>query len=733
MCIRHSEEGRIYMKNFDVTGYGQLLRDWVVFSQRHLYRCPDRQDLISYGVGEHVSWGVQSHQKAFSAFAIAAVTEEISWEGTPLTRQMVLEQALAMLRYTLASHLSGDYYCIDGEKWGNRWISALGIERMFHAVEALMPYLTPEDNAALRRVMLSEADFLMEEYPIVAGLTRINNRPESNIWNGALLYRAAALSPDAPNREGYLEKARRFFANGISIESDENSDEISDGQRIGDLFVGANLFNNYACNHHGYLNVGYMVICLSNIAMLHFSLKQYGCSAENMIYRHTKELWHLIRSCTYEDGRLLRIGGDTRARYCYCQDYALPAWALVEDLFDEDCGNLMDGWLQILKTEAGFNGDGSFLSARMGQFENRSPLYYTRLESDRANVVSMLIYWHQVHTISGTQKLALLTSWSDEYHGAAFNAEGKRFASFVWRAAELPQGLLLPKNDSSLAEWRFNLSGRVHGVGRKNYDEYESSDVTMFAVGFLTWGCTVSVSDDHLAEGQAKEKIARKQIAFAALPDGHTVLCLQNAKALGRVFVGQVKGLFWNIPNDIYNKRERTFYHENGEDYLRGGEFANRYETVALGNYVNVDRKVGLACNRQLTLVRSGRRQVDIKDRENSGSLYTEEICAQYANVPRWYDKGVELIDLGFAMAIGDDKATKQLAASLISPRFAGLKTVGAEGKDGALYILAANFTEEPKTADFSTLGKIENVENHTALTEMTLEAGQAVLLRVIE
>ena len=71
MCIRHSEEGRVYMKNFDVTGYGQLLRDWVVFSQRHLYRCPDRKDLISYGVGEHASWGVQSHQKAFSAFAIA--------------------------------------------------------------------------------------------------------------------------------------------------------------------------------------------------------------------------------------------------------------------------------------------------------------------------------------------------------------------------------------------------------------------------------------------------------------------------------------------------------------------------------------------------------------------------------------------------------------------------------------------------------------------------------------
>ena len=72
-----------------------------------------------------------------------------------------------------------------------------------------------------------------------------------------------------------------------------------------------------------------------------------------------KELWKLIRSCTFSDGRLLRIGGDSRARYCYCQDYALPMWALIEDFFDEDCSELEIGWLKILKKETDVNGDGS--------------------------------------------------------------------------------------------------------------------------------------------------------------------------------------------------------------------------------------------------------------------------------------------------------------------------------------------------------------------------------------
>ena len=93
------------MKNYNMQFSAHLLKDWVVFSQRHLYECKDRPGLISYGVGEHRSWGVQSHQKAFSAFAIAALCDEIDWSDTPLSKDTVLAECLRMLRYNLASHL----------------------------------------------------------------------------------------------------------------------------------------------------------------------------------------------------------------------------------------------------------------------------------------------------------------------------------------------------------------------------------------------------------------------------------------------------------------------------------------------------------------------------------------------------------------------------------------------------------------------------------------------------
>ena len=81
----------------------------------------------------------------------------------------------------------------------------------------------------------------------------------------------------------------------------------------------------------------------------------------------------------------------------------------------------------------------------------------------------------------------------------------------------------------------------------------------------MTCGSAISCSDDFMAEGQQKEKMAQKQIAFAALPDDSTVLCLQHAKTLNRVFVSEISGIFRNVPNDIFNERQRHITFEHGD------------------------------------------------------------------------------------------------------------------------------------------------------------------------
>ena len=719
------------MQKFNYEGYAKLLKNWVAFAQKHLYYCPEREGLICYGAGEHGHWGVHTHQKAFSAFAVLATLEDVDLSDFVVSREELIEQALGMLRFNMESHIEGSFVCTDGEKWGHNWIYVLGIERMFHGIEAIEPYMTEADKALLKKILISESDFLLNEYPIEAGLVRPYNKPESNIWNGATLYRTAVLYPDAPNRDKYIEKAQRFFANGISIESDENSDEIVDGRRIGDMFVGANMTDTYACNHHGYLNIGYMYICVSNIAMLHFFLKKHNIKGDDIIYHHLYDQWKLIRATTFEDGRLLRIGGDSRARYCYCQDYALPSWALIEDIYGEDCSMLEEGWLGILEKETSVNGDGSFLSNRFGPFENLSPVYYTRLETDKANTVSMALYWHKLYNLSCDKKTPELTQWEDEFHGSAFSAVGNRYASFTWEASEKPQGLLVPKSDSSLAEWRYNLSAKISGVGRENFDTVENNKVKSFDGGFLTYGTSISCSDKFMAEGQLLEKIARKHIAFAALPDENTVLCIQYVKAMNRCFVSEIAGTFWNIPNDIFNGRQRKLLFQEGERFFRGGDYANKPETIAVGSYLNVDNKMGIASKTPLTLVRKGYRQVEIKWRENSGTLYTEEICAPYSREYKWVDRDSVLIDTGFALALGDAAHTKKMNDSLFACDTEHFKTVGVTANDGKVYVLAYNYTEETHTLDTKALcaGTAYDVGNACEVQSVEVKAGEAVLI----
>ena len=690
--------------------FSSELAGWVAYSQKHLHALPEHPEFISYGNGYN-GWGNQTNQKAFAAFAVAAMDEDIHWENYGLTRETVKMQTLAMFRFNLESHIEGSYSCADGEKWGHTWISALGTERMMHAVEAIWNELTKEDHTLLKKVLISEADWLLEHYDVVAGLPGNVNRPESNIWNGAALLRCTLYYPDCPNHDRYIEKATKFLVNGISVPSDERSEDIVDGYRVKDLFVGANMYENYACDHHSYMNLGYMVICLSNIAMLYFSYKAKGAAVPEALLRHSYELWELIRTLTFDDGRLLRIGGDSRARYCYCQDYTLPMWMFVSDAFGEDCSSFMDGWRDILHTEMAANADGSFLSERIGYIEDLSLIYYTRLESDRAVVLSMVQVWSEKYGFGGHKHSEPILSWQAEYHGGGFVKGEKRLASFIWRASEPPQGMCVSLKRSDLAEWRFNLSGEICGGGALNSQIILWHKTEFFNSGFVTCGKVKCTSERFISEQQTIDNIAEKYIAFAALPDDCTVVCLQYAKMLNYSLTRSVKSVFWNIPNDIFCGNERTYF-INGKE-LKLKRNVGIPLKMSLGNSINVENAVGLACADGLTMYRSDVRQVEIHRYAHSdftplhnGTLYCDEIIGCCQTEAKWRERGDVLFDVAFAMNVGDAAQTVHMAESLSAAEHLSenVRSVSVNGADGRRYTLIFNFSSESFICEKATV-----------------------------
>ena len=665
--------------------YLRLLERWVPSIRPYLFIPKDGPDLTYYGDGTN-GWGMQTTQKAFAALAVLATEPELNESEVGLSRTELLDLTRAMLRYSLESHLAGSYHTTDSDdfRWGHTWISALGVERMMHGVEAIHDTLTPNDLILLRNMLVSESDWLLDAYPVTADPISPNH-PESNMWNGAILHRTALLYPDAPRAAAYREKGTRFLLNAISIPSDKTSTRMFDGRQLAEWHVGANFFESYGCNHHGYLNVGYMVITLSNLAMLHFSFRRAGAKPPEALYLHFEKLWQLVRMCIFPDGRLNRIGGDSRVRYCYCQDYLLPVLLLVADTLGENAVAQERGWLEQVRTEVAYNGDASFLSKRCELFVERSPLYYTRLESDRAVALSYEVLWRRLYNDfaqpAGTGDYVpdptyreSLSAWHDDYHGACTVRDPGRLASFTWRASELPQGLCIPPGDSSLAEWNMNMASAIRGDGITEVCTLLEHNEEMFAGGFVTAGRFKTMTDGLLAEQIRQEEIAVTCIAFAALPDGATVVTLQWAQALKRCHINSVRGLKLNVPNDVFNNFKRDY--------------------VQQGASLTVDDKIAVRAiyGGEITLHRPDYRQIGLKHRQDCyptrGMLHCDEICIGLDLTPRWYDKDEAIFDFGAAVTTNGVVSVTE-ALPVAHP---DLRAVRVTGQDGKAYRVIANF-----------------------------------------
>ena len=692
-----------------------LLEAWFRYAERDWSPLPHRHDRPGwgfYGVGYN-GWGVQTQQKYLAAAAALAV-----FSADDALRAQAQARAMAALRWNLASHRSGPTTCTDGQPWGHTWISALGIERMMFGVERLRRFFTQEDHEALRRVLCSEAEWLLSGYRR-GGASGIHadpwdasgrNAPESNLWNGALLWRAAALYPEHPHAALWQEQAHRFLINGVSVAADATDPALLGGRPIRERHIGANFFPHYALDHHGYLNVGYMIICLSNAAFLHFDLKQAGLAAPQTLHHHQADLWKVARELIFEDGRLIRVGGDTRVRYGYCQDYLLPSlWYAADHLGDARAAALREPLLALFAQEARHNGDGSFFGKRLEGLRRLNRLYHTRLESDRACVLAMdLAYGEAGPLPPAPAPPASRAQWAEPEYGAAWVRSPRRFASFAWRAYGLAQGLCLPPGDGHLAEWHWNLAGKVefasHPYRTSRAPEaarrLERQSVHPFPGGFLTRGELTEGMELTLQEGWSGGESALHTLVFAALPDDRTVLGVQFCRTTEKrhTLLRAVKGLHLNLPNDLYNGFARTLETEGGTVRLEAP--APREETIPLGSrWAVVEGRlgvVGIAGAQTLAISRETERRGGTLE-----SLYVEEIGFPMEREGRLVAPGETVLDVAWAVLSGagapETRAFSHQAMRVETPHdAAGLRVIRAPGADGCVYTLAVHFGVEP-------------------------------------
>lgn len=647
---------------FTEKNYIDLMTPWLSALPQFLRQSSVNPELRYYGTGESKHWPTQSNMNVFAAMAVLGTSKYLE-SGK---RDEVLQTALDLFRYTLNTHLSGKLFASDGMKWGHSWISVLGVERMSHGVNAIRPYLNDEDLENLRNMLISESSWIVDEHPLRAGMdgTEGKNVPESNIWNGAVLLRTAMEYPDAPRVNEYLDKATAFLLNGLSHCMDAGCENKFRGKPVRKWHTGFNFTPNWSLDHHCYMNVGYMVISLSNLAMLHFYLKERGFDIPGEVYWHVREVWDMVKRCTFADGRLLRIGGDTRARYTYCQNYAIPVWFLAEDhLQDADAANFEKGWLSIVKKDMDFTGDGGFYGGRLANIKRDNYFYYSRLESDAILCLSYGAYWRRKFQMPQPAREIAVNPpalWQDEFHGATFVRDANSVRSFVWRSGQGPTGVIAPADESSLAEWQNNLHGQVLSTLAPALKVWDDTNWhQLFEGGFVNAG-QECWHDTDPGEGESIHEYAVHKIAVAALPDGKSMIVLELAKMTFETTLAAVKGICVKIPNDIFNGSKRIYVAQNGRKFTKYELDSNPgvESVVELGSKkVSVDGKLSIAAvygTESLRIHRPASQTIVVKKQHAPWltSLYVDEICGEIRQDYHRWMPGDVVIDDGFVISV---------------------------------------------------------------------------------
>lgn len=693
-----------------------LLDPWVASSESFFFSAKEQVNAGYYG-GGYNAWSVQTNQKYLSAVAVCAALKQAGPEA-----DQTRERALQALRFSLNSHRVGGGSCVDGTSWGHTWISVLGVERMMNGVFSLREYLSEEETQLLAKVLQSEADWLATDYHrgqekgIHGGLWGKDgkNHPESSIWNGALLWRAAEMYPEAKNVALWKEQALIFLATGITTERDLVSEEIWDGKALKERCQGPNFFPNYALDHHGYFNLGYMVICLSNIALAHFDARLWGYSLPELIHLHSKDLWEVVKKMITKDGRLARIGGDSRVRYAYCQEYLMQTLLYAADyLKDPHALELLDAQIRAVEVEQQAGADGSFYGTRLQWLKEQDPVYYTRLESDRAcSLGAVAAYWHLLAKPEPASDFeqAVSGGWSDPDHGEILHRSEHRLAAFSWNAFHPGQGTAIPSDDGHLLEWDYHLSGRVTFLGEtKQKRMRRSCDWWMesFEGGFVTQGAFQEGLEVVLGEGWKSNDMARHQLSWAALPDGHTIVAIEYATIANfPSWVREARGMHFNLPNDLFNRYQRTLRSREETWVLDAENRSNPYRKLQTSRLLVEDR-IGL------TGIYGGNEFVIQHPLERTGgpfhSLYCDVVHYGGRGERFLAEKGEAVIDCAWSVETSADKMEASRFFDSPDPvrldwAVEAARAVEVTGRDGRRYRLFANFSTEPQLLPASLL-----------------------------
>ena len=173
------------------------------------------------------------------------------------SRQELLDEYIVpMVRYLVRTHKTGDLKTDTGRQWGHAWQSALWTHALGKGAWWVWDELPADLRDSVRVVVADEADRIAGMKP--PHNLKNDSKAEENAWNSEVLSVAVVLMPEDERRVKWEEQLQVWTLSSFQRPADEHSDQIVDGKPVSQQFYGANIFDDYTLENHGFIHPDYM-------------------------------------------------------------------------------------------------------------------------------------------------------------------------------------------------------------------------------------------------------------------------------------------------------------------------------------------------------------------------------------------------------------------------------------------------------------------------------------------
>ncbi len=222
-----------------------------------------------------------------------------------------------MIRYLVATHVTGDRPTSDNRRWGDAWQSAHWAQQLGCGAWYVWDELPDDVRSGVRRVVAHEADRITKSTP--PHQIRLDTKAEENAWNSRILSVAQLVLPDDPRRPDWETAFPKWAMSSFLRPADEQSPARIDGRKVAEQFTGANIYDDFTLENHRIVHPDYMTCfslslgaevdyalsgrrppeCLHyNVAGIYENLKWFMLPDGGFVYPNGQD-WQLFRNADW--------------------------------------------------------------------------------------------------------------------------------------------------------------------------------------------------------------------------------------------------------------------------------------------------------------------------------------------------------------------------------------------------------------------------------------------------